>query len=261
MAPRDCREAIVAWKHWGIENHQRYVYTEGPARMGCLTFPAHGVITCDCSADFTYGYKWAGAKDPNDLHFDGEGYTGTLIEHGKPVELKDLRPGDAVIYFADSSLTGTGVHVATVISLADTPQGVVTASMGQQGDPSRVTVGEDGRPFRFYTFDTMGAPTYPPGWHESTPQPPEKPATVTPVPSSPKDVSAPLGAGPQSVPFKVLRTGSAGSRVRLVQKARRLNPSGIYGRKTRVAVGVFQKSHGLPVTGVVDEATWKELGL
>lgn len=37
----------------------------------------------------------------------------------------------------------------------------------------------------------------------------------------------------------------------------RLVPDGIYGPETTRAVSVFQRGHGLPVTGVTDQATWE----
>lgn len=37
----------------------------------------------------------------------------------------------------------------------------------------------------------------------------------------------------------------------------RLIPDGIYGPETTRAVSVFQRNHGLPVTGVTDQATWE----
>lgn len=39
----------------------------------------------------------------------------------------------------------------------------------------------------------------------------------------------------------------------------RLIPDGIYGRKTIEAVSVFQRLHGLPVTGVTNQATWEAI--
>ena len=36
-------------------------------------------------------------------------------------------------------------------------------------------------------------------------------------------------------------------------------PDGIYGRKTLEAVSVFQRLHGLPVTGITDQATWEAI--
>ena len=41
----------------------------------------------------------------------------------------------------------------------------------------------------------------------------------------------------------------------------RIIPDGIYGRKTLEAVSAFQRLHGLPVTGVADQATWDAIAL
>ena len=40
-----------------------------------------------------------------------------------------------------------------------------------------------------------------------------------------------------------------------------LIPDGIYGSQTMSAVSVFQRNHGLPVTGVTDQATWEAIAL
>lgn len=37
----------------------------------------------------------------------------------------------------------------------------------------------------------------------------------------------------------------------------RIVPDGIYGPQTMQAVSVFQRNHGLPVTGVTDQSTWE----
>jgi len=39
----------------------------------------------------------------------------------------------------------------------------------------------------------------------------------------------------------------------------RIIPDGIYGPETVSAVTVFQKRHGLPATGVTDQATWEAI--
>ena len=41
----------------------------------------------------------------------------------------------------------------------------------------------------------------------------------------------------------------------------RIIPDGIYGRKTLNTVSAFQRLHGLPVTGVTDQATWDAVTL
>ena len=39
-------------------------------------------------------------------------------------------------------------------------------------------------------------------------------------------------------------------------KYSRVIPDGIYGPQTMAAVTAFQRNHGLPVTGITDQATW-----
>lgn len=39
----------------------------------------------------------------------------------------------------------------------------------------------------------------------------------------------------------------------------RIVPDGIYGPETTAAVSTFQRKHGLPVTGVTDQATWESV--
>jgi hypothetical protein len=46
----------------------------------------------DCSGYATLSYKEAGMPDPNHLGYNGEGYTGTLIQHGRKVS--KAQPGD-----------------------------------------------------------------------------------------------------------------------------------------------------------------------
>jgi murein DD-endopeptidase MepM/ murein hydrolase activator NlpD len=58
-----------------------------------------------------------------------------------------------------------------------------------------------------------------------------------------------------------LRTGSTGEAVKVLQRALEVKPaSGYFGPVTRLAVERLQRANGLPVTGVVDAATWALLG-
>lgn len=64
-----------------------------------------------------------------------------------------------------------------------------------------------------------------------------------------------------------IRLGSRGSAVRFVQSLlRNLNYApgpidGVYGEDTQGAVFAFQRNNNLPLTGVVDQATWNALGV
>ena len=59
--------------------------------------------------------------------------------------------------------------------------------------------------------------------------------------------------------FKPLKTGSKGTGVKNVQTLLGIKADGSYGPGTAKAVQEFQKKSGLPVTGVVDQATLKAL--
>ena len=79
--------------------------------------------------------------------------------------------------------------------------------------------------------------------------------------------STPAAAAPAAKPaakkpaatFKPLKNGSKGTGVKNVQSMLGLKADGVFGSGTAKAVQDFQKKFGLPVTGVVDAATFKAL--
>ena len=75
---------------------------------------------------------------------------------------------------------------------------------------------------------------------------------------------------PSSWPGADLTIGSSGNKVQQIQEQLdtvatiytaipRIRPDGIYGQATANAVEAFQSVFGLPVTGVVDFATWYKI--
>ena len=75
---------------------------------------------------------------------------------------------------------------------------------------------------------------------------------------------------PSSWPGSNLTIGSSGTKVRQIQEQLdaiaeiytaipRVRPDGIYGAATQRAVESFQSIFGLPVTGVIDFATWYKI--
>lgn len=75
---------------------------------------------------------------------------------------------------------------------------------------------------------------------------------------------------PASWPGSNLDIGSRGDKVRQIQEQLdtiakvytaipRVNTDGIYGQATRLAVESFQSIFGLPVTGIIDFATWYKI--
>jgi len=63
----------------------------------------------------------------------------------------------------------------------------------------------------------------------------------------------------KSAAFKPLKNGAKGSGVKTVQTLLGIKADGSFGPGTAKAVQDFQKKAGLPVTGVVDQATLKAL--
>lgn len=148
--PRDVRFTIEETGIWGYINNRRFVYTEGGSRMKNVKHrPLIGRIYCDCSAWVTYCYSWAGAKDPNGLNFDGEGYTGTLLRNGTSITVNQALGGDVVVFGP-----GDGVHCALILTAGKDP---LCSSMGTQGQPVKARVSEMlnlGEP-RYLRFSTL----------------------------------------------------------------------------------------------------------
>lgn len=83
-------------------------------------------------------------------------------------------------------------------------------------------------------------------------------ATTKPSPSAAAKPSS--GTAYTSVARTVLRQGSSGAAVKVLQRSLGgLAVDGAYGPRTTVAVKAFQKAHRLPVTGVTDAKVWKAL--
>jgi hypothetical protein len=74
--------------------------------------PGHYPIVLDCSSAVTMLCKWAGLHDPNGLHFNGTGYTGTLLDGPCSHYFDPHRAhAGALVVFGP----GTGEHVAMVL--------------------------------------------------------------------------------------------------------------------------------------------------
>ncbi len=158
MATIDARGDIVTAAKWCVRNKSLFHYEEvRPFGLYRPTF-THPIVN-DCSATFTLCYWLAGViDDPTGLHYSGYGNTDSLVSHGTSVSSgAATHPGDAVIYYS----AGATVHVALVIEPGDDP---LTMSHGGSTEPGFIHVSQDGRPHRYFTFNTQkpAPPTPPP---------------------------------------------------------------------------------------------------
>jgi hypothetical protein len=103
------RSAIVSAARWGIEHAAGIHYGEVRPIEG-LRRPCELPLRTDCSGFVTLCYAWAGAPDPNGLGYSGQGFTGTLLAHMRPVPGDGVEAGDLVVWG-----TPPGVHVALVL--------------------------------------------------------------------------------------------------------------------------------------------------
>lgn len=230
------RQKLAALANSTVPNHTHFTYAEVRPMHLTKTYPWVG----DCSTYVTWLYWMLNLPDPNQLNYNGAGNTQTLYAKGTKITLSQVQPGDVVVYAADKLLAEQ--HTAIIVQGGADP---LTVSMGKQGDPSFVHVSQDGRtPFyvRFLPADPVPVPTPPP----------------TPAPG-------------YTVTLPAIAQGSA--QHGLVESAQALmlgkfnanlgntgvyknGVDGIAGPLFVAAVKKLQTEHQLPVTGMVDAATW-----
>lgn len=100
------RELIVKMARKALAKQPHYYYVQArPMPRSLFAFPqvslptggtTDGRLGIDCSAFVTLVYKAAGIVDPNARHYDGFGFTGTLIANG--TKTSSPQPGDLVFY-------------------------------------------------------------------------------------------------------------------------------------------------------------------
>jgi peptidoglycan hydrolase-like protein with peptidoglycan-binding domain len=109
---RGGRHKVVATAFVGYKNRAALHYTQDGRRMEGVRQgirpPKHPSWE-DCSSFATWCYWAAGAPDPNGLRFNGFGYTGTQVQHGKTTN--NPRPGDLVFYGGGSVPSHVAVYV------------------------------------------------------------------------------------------------------------------------------------------------------
>ena len=130
--PSSIRQKVVASAFVGYQNRDSIRYTQTGQRMQGVRdgirppkFPQFE----DCSSFATWCYWAASGPDPNGLNYNGQGWTGTQIEHG--VECATPRPGDLVFYGPSHSSIN---HVAVYVGNGN------VVSHGQESGPSLLPI-------------------------------------------------------------------------------------------------------------------------
>jgi len=133
---RTVREQIVANARWGIE-HEPDVHYEQLRPIDGICDARRLPLRTDCSGFSTLCYAWAGAPDPNGLAYDGQGYTGTMLQHMERIPLAAVQPGDLVVWGP-----APGHHVALVVESGVDP---LLCSHGQEKGPLAVRFSDETR--------------------------------------------------------------------------------------------------------------------
>lgn len=114
-----------------------------------------GGITMDCSESVTLICRLAGLRDPNGKHYDGYGYTGTLLTYLEHYPEPARARAGALVVFGG----GTGEHVAMVYEPSHTDP--VCFSHGREADPRFYKLSEllpafPGQPHTFLAVGKLG---------------------------------------------------------------------------------------------------------
>ncbi|WP_052434516.1 peptidoglycan-binding domain-containing protein [Streptacidiphilus melanogenes] len=161
-ADSQVRQQMVDNCLWGVQNQAQIHYAE--TRPMPINIPKGSLpITTDCSGFATLMAKWSGAGDPNGSGFNGQGYTGTMLQHCQHISAAETLPGDLVVFGADS-----GTHVVVLVESAAGGLGAMCVSHGQEADPIKVSLEVEskshaGQPLTYLRLpDAGGTPTPPP---------------------------------------------------------------------------------------------------
>lgn len=91
------RRALMNEATWWLRNAGSIHYAQ-TRPMPLTQSAAHRLpLTTDCSGAVTCLYHAVLAQDPNQLGYNGQGFTGTLFTNGEPIDIDKAEPGDLVI--------------------------------------------------------------------------------------------------------------------------------------------------------------------
>lgn len=119
---------------WMLTHKSLFNYAQTrPIPLGLTPFETSSRITTDCSGSVTLAAKWARTRDPNGLGFNGQGWTGTLLEHCRHITQGNVRAGDLIVYGYSP-----GHHVVGVLDVVGLHVDFSCFSHGRPGTPEQI---------------------------------------------------------------------------------------------------------------------------
>lgn len=190
-----------------------------------------------CAMFVSWGFKEAGlshlvaAQSAKGFASCNIGYKW-FAKNDRIIPIGQAQPGDVVFFNFDSDPTTTE-HVGIVYK--NDGKNLITFEGNTSGTAKGSQSNGEGAYMKKRPYANIMAVARP-DWDKPAPAP-------APAPAFSKDV----------------KQGDKGANVKAVQKALKLTADGDFGPGTKKAVEKFQADKKLPVTGVVDKATWTKL--
>jgi hypothetical protein len=205
-----------------------------------------GRRVADCSGLFYWAYKQLGGYMYHGSNTMWNKYSKAKgkLQNGRRTDGQALKPGSAVFLVKGNDRHHVGLYVGDgeVIEAKGTAYGVVESKITRWNEWAELTS-------TAYAAD-------------SSADAPDSPADV---PVTPAPTENPADAGDGASPLLVLRNGSRGTQVKVLQyllidagfDCDKVD--GIVGKNTVAAVKAFQTAHSLTADGIVGAKTWAKL--
>lgn len=237
-------------------SHKGYTETGNNHTMFGKWFGADGNAWCAMFVSYCLNKAGAGALIKGAQTAKGAAQVSKIVAHAKKhkwlkVAPKDAQLGDIVVFNFPGGFETDHVgfiRKPSTKGMVQTIEGNTSSGAGSQSNGGGVYA----RSRAFSVVHSIWRPPYDPETTTETP--------VTPVEAI-KPVEQPVVTPEPVKAFVSLAKGSKGSAVKKLQTALKITADGYFGPMTEKTVKAYQLKKGIPVTGVVDEQTWKRLGL
>lgn len=237
-------------------SHAGYTETGNNVNMFGKWYGMNGAAWCAIFVSYCMNKAGAGALIKGAATAKGTARVSDFMRHAQKhkwakIAPKDAHAGDIVIFDFPGGYETDHVGFIRAASKGKniyTIEGNTSSGTGSQSNGGGVYK----RTRSFGTVHSIWRPPYDAEVAVSTPETP-----VTPV----EPVVAPEPVVVTPAVFSPLKKGSKGSAVKKLQTALKVTADGEFGPITEKAVKDYQTKKGIVVTGVVDETTWKRLGL